>query len=155
MNSHGPNRHAWVSIDLEAIRHNYRLLKKISGGNRLIAVVKADAYGHGATEVTKALPSADAFAVAAVGEAVALRKAGIEQKIIVLGGYIRARELQTCVEYQLDPVIHQQTHLDQLIEHADLDGLQVWVKIDTGMGRLGYAPAAVPEYSNNLDEYRR
>ena len=144
MNSHGPNRHAWVSIDLEAIRHNYRLLKKISGGNRLIAVVKADAYGHGATEVTKALPSADAFAVTAVGEAVALRKAGIEQKIIVLGGYIRARELQTCVEYQLDPVIHQQLHLDQLIEHADLDGLQVWVKVDTGMGRLGYAPAAVP-----------
>ena len=133
MNSHGLNRHAWVSIDLEAIRHNYRLLKKISGGNRLIAVVKADAYGHGATEVTKALPSADAFAVAAVGEAVALRKAGIEQKIIVLGGYIRARELQTCVEYQLDPVIHQQLHLDQLIEYSDLDGLQVWVKVDTGM----------------------
>ena len=144
LNSHGPNRHAWVSIDLEAIRHNYRLLKKLSGDNRLIAVIKADAYGHGASEVAKALPNADAFAVATVGEAVALRKSGISQKIIVLGGYIRPRELQTCVEYQLDPVIYQQIHLDQLINYADLEGLQVWVKIDTGMGRLGYALEAVP-----------
>jgi len=144
LNSHGPNRHAWVSIDLEAIRHNYRLLKKISGDNRLIAVIKADAYGNGASEVAKALPKADAFAVAAVREALALRKAGIEQKIIVLGGYICARELDTCVEYQLDPVIHQQIHLDKLVKHANLKGLQVWVKVDTGMGRLGYAPAAVP-----------
>lgn len=144
MNSHGPNRHAWASIDLEAIRHNYRLLKKLSGDNRLIAVIKADAYGHGASEVAKALPNADAFAVATVEEAVALRKSGISQKIIVLGGYIHPRELQTCVEYQLDPVIYQQIHLDQLINYTDLEGLQVWVKIDTGMGRLGYALKAVP-----------
>ncbi|MCZ6881723.1 MAG: alanine racemase, partial [Gammaproteobacteria bacterium] len=152
MNSHGPNRHAWVRIDLEAIRHNYRLLKKISGDNRLIAVVKADAYGHGAIEVANALSNADAFAVAAVGEALALRKAGIEQKIIVLGGFIRTRELDTCVEYQLDPVIHQQIHLDQLVKHASLKGLQVWVKVDTGMGRLGYAPAAVPGVLEQLGQ---
>ena len=144
MNSHGDNRHAWINIDLEAIRHNYRLLKKISGDNRLIAVIKADAYGHGATEVAKALPNADAFAVAAVGEAVALRNVGVTQKIIVLGGYVRKQELQTCIEYQLDPVIHQQIHLDHLLNHADLNGLQVWVKIDSGMGRLGYALNAVP-----------
>jgi len=152
LNSHGPNRHAWVRIDLEAIRHNYRLLKKISGDNRLIAVVKADAYGHGAIEVANALSNADAFAVAAVGEALALRKAGIEQKIIVLGGFIRTRELDTCVEYQLDPVIHQQIHLDQLVKHASLKGLQVWVKVDTGMGRLGYAPAAVPGVLEQLGQ---
>jgi alanine racemase len=143
LNSHGPNRHAWASIDLEAIRHNYRLLKKLSGDNRLIAVIKADAYGHGASEVAKALPNADAFAVATVEEAVALRKSGIRQKILVLGGYINVKELETCIEYQLDPVIHQHFHIDQLIQHTDLDGLQVWIKIDTGMGRLGYALAAV------------
>lgn len=144
LNSHGANRHARISIDLEAIRHNYRLLKKISGDNRLIAIVKADAYGHGATEVAKTLPNADAFAVSAVGEGVALRKAGVTQKIIVLAGYVGKQELQTCIEYQLDPVIHQQIHLDHLLNHADLSGLQVWVKIDSGMGRLGYALDAVP-----------
>ena len=109
LNSHGANRHARISIDLGAIRHNYRLLKKISGNKSLIAVIKADAYGHGATEVAKALPNADAFAVAAVGEAVALRKAGVTQKIVVLGGYIRNQELQTCIKYQLDPIFRE-TH---------------------------------------------
>jgi alanine racemase len=150
LNSHGPNRHAWVSIDLEAIRHNYRLLKKLSGDSRLIAVIKADAYGHGASEVAKVLPNADAFAVAVVAEAVALRKSGISQKILVLGGYINPEELETCIEYQLDPVIHHQIQADQLVNCADLEGLQVWVKIDTGMGRLGYTLAAVPDVLGQL-----
>lgn len=148
---HGPNRHAQVIIDLESIRHNYRLLKQISGDRRLIAVIKADAYGHGAVEVAKALPQADAFAVAAVGEAVALREAGIEQKILVLGGFIRAQELQTCIDNRLDPVIHQQTHLDCLRNSADLNELQVWVKVDTGMGRLGYPLNAVADVIDQLD----
>ncbi|MFA9420214.1 MAG: alanine racemase [Gammaproteobacteria bacterium] len=150
MNSHGPNRHARVSIDLEAIRHNYRLLKEISGNNQLIAVVKADAYGHGAVEVAKTLPQADAFAVAATGEALALRKAGISQKILVLGGFIRTQELQDCIDHQLDAVIHHQTHLELLKKIPDLGGLQVWVKVDTGMGRLGYALANVPAVIDQL-----
>ena len=102
-------------------------------------MIKADAYGHGAAEVAKALPSADAFAVATLAEAVALRKSGISQKILVLGGYINRKELETCVVYQLDVVIHQQIHIDRLAEFSNLEDLQVWVEIDTGMGRLGYA----------------
>ncbi len=66
LSSHGVNRHPRVIIDLEALRQNYRYLKQTAGGNRLIAVIKADAYGHGAIEVARALPQADAFAVAAV-----------------------------------------------------------------------------------------
>ncbi len=138
LNSHGLNRHSRAIIDLAAIRHNYQLLRQISGGKRLIAVVKADAYGHGAVEVSRALPDADAFAVATVGEAVALREASIKQKILVLGGFIDEEELLTCIQQQLDPVIHQQTHLDHLAQQNDLKGLQLWVKIDTGLGRLGY-----------------
>lgn len=153
MNSHGPNRHSRAIIDLQAIRHNYDLLKDITGGKRLIAVVKADAYGHGAIEVTKALPQADAFAVAAVGEAVALRKAGIDQKILVLGGFVRQQELAQCIEHKLDPVIHQQTHLDMLRQSDDLDGIQVWVKIDSGMGRLGYQPDKVADVLDQLDQF--
>jgi alanine racemase len=138
LNSHGKNRHSRAIIDLQALRENYRLLKKIAGGNRLIAVVKADAYGHGAVEVASALNEADAFAVASVGEAVALRKAGIAQKIVVLGGFISAEELQICIDHALDPVLHQQFHLDCLTAVADLVELEVWLKFDTGMGRLGF-----------------
>ena len=152
MNKHGPNRHSRAIIDLNAIRHNYALLKEVSGNKRLIAVVKADAYGHGAIEVAKSLPHADAFAVAAVGEAVALRQAGIEQKILVLGGFIRPDELVLCIDNQLDPVMHQQIHLDILQQSNDLDGIQVWVKIDTGMGRLGYQPDKVADVLDQLDK---
>ena len=148
---HGPNRHAQVSIDLEAIRHNYHLLRKISGDQRLIAVIKADAYGHGAVEVAKALPQADAFAVAAVGEAIALRKVGIEQKILVLGGFISSQELRSCIDYRLDPVIHQQMHLDCLRDALNLNDLQVWVKVDTGMGRLGYPLNSVVDVVGQID----
>ena len=150
MNSHGSNRHSRAIIDLNAIRHNYALLRRISGDKRLIAVVKADAYGHGAVEVAQALPHADAFAVAAVSEAVALRKAGIQQKILVLGGFIRAEELQICIEHQLDPVIHQFDHLQHLQHSNNLAGLQVWVKVDSGMGRLGYQPGQIGEVLDQL-----
>ncbi len=152
MNSHGPNRHSRAIIDLQAIRHNYDLLKDVTGGKRLIAVVKADAYGHGAIDVTKALPQADAFAVAAVSEAVALRQAGIDQKILVLGGFVRQQELAQCIEHKLDPVIHQQIHLDILRQSDNLDGIQVWVKIDSGMGRLGYQPDKVADVLDQLDQ---
>ena len=154
MNSHGANRHSRAIIDLEALRHNYRYLKEAAGGNRLIAVVKADAYGHGALEVAAALEDADAFAVAAVGEAVALRKAGVTQKIIVMGGFVRAEELQTCIDHSLDPVLHHQFHIDSLRELPDLGDLEVWLKIDTGMGRLGFPQSRAREivdYLTGLD----
>ena len=135
---HGTNRHPRAIIDLEAIRHNYRYLKQVAGDNRVIAVLKADAYGHGACEVAAALKDADAFAVAATGEALALRRSGITQRILVMGGFISADELQVCIEHGLDPVLHHQFHLDCLQAANDLGDLDVWVKIDSGMGRLGF-----------------
>ena len=144
LNSHGANRHPRAIIDLEALRHNYRYLKQQAGGNRLIAVVKADAYGHGAIEITQALPDADAFAVAAVREAVALRAAGIKQKILVIGGFINADELQVCIDNSIDPVLHHPFHLDCLRDHPDLNDLDVWLKVDSGMGRLGFSLQSAP-----------
>ncbi len=105
----------------------------------MIAVVKADAYGHGAVAVARALEAADAFAVAAVGEASALREAGIKQKILVLGGFTTAVELQTCIGLGIDPVLHHQFHLDRLRDGGDLGDLDVWLKVDSGMGRLGFS----------------
>ncbi len=133
------NRHPRAVIDLEALRHNFRYLKQTAGDNRLIAVLKADAYGHGAVEVARTLEQADAFAVAAVGEAIALREAGIRQKILVLGGFTTAVELQTCIGLGIDPVLHHQFHIDRLRDGGDLGGLDVWLKVDSGMGRLGFS----------------
>ena len=139
LNSHGANRHSRAIIDLAALRHNYRYLKQQAGGNHLIAVVKADAYGHGAIEVARALPDADAFAVATVGEALALRDADISQKILVMGGFIDLEELQICVDHALDPVLHDHHHLDCLRDLPQLNDLAVWLKVDSGMGRLGFS----------------
>ncbi len=154
LNSHGPNRHPRAIIDLDAIRHNYRYLKAAAGGNRLIAVVKADAYGHGAAEVARALADeADAFAVAAVGEAVALRHAGVEQKLLVMGGFTSADELRTCIAFRLDPVLHHDFHLERLAAETDLDDLEVWLKIDTGMGRLGFAAEGAQDVLRRLHAF--
>jgi len=140
LNSHGARRHPQVIIDLDALRHNYRYLKQAAGGNRLIAVIKADAYGHGATRVAQALADeADAFAVAAVGEAVALRESGITQKILALGGFVDAAELQSCIDLGIDPVLHHAFHLECLYDSPGLNDLEVWLKVDSGMGRLGFA----------------
>jgi alanine racemase len=152
LNSHGANRHPRAVIDLEALKHNYRYLKQAAGGNRLIAVVKADAYGHGAVEVAHTLDDADAFAVAAVGEALALREAGIEQKILVLGGFTTPVELQACIGLGIDPVLHHPFHLDCLRDGGDLNDLDVWLKIDSGMGRLGFPTDATREVLSRLGD---
>ena len=134
------NRHSRAIIDLQALRHNYRYLKQIAGDNRLIAVVKADAYGHGASEVAEALTDdVDAFAVASVNEGLALRNSGISKKILVLGGFTNETELRVCIEDGLDPVLHHQFHLDCLQADPDLRDMEVWIKIDSGMGRLGFS----------------
>jgi len=152
LNSHGQHRHARISIDLDAIRYNYQKLKTLSGGSQLIAVVKADAYGHGAVQIAKALPNADAFAVAAVGEAVSLRENGITQKILIMGGFINVKELQACIDLRLDPVIHQQFHIDCLRDSLTLNQLQIWLKVDSGMGRLGFPVLAVNDVIVQLEK---
>jgi alanine racemase len=152
LNNHGQYRHSRVSIDLSAIRYNYQKLKTLSGDSQLIAVVKADAYGHGAIQVAKALPNADAFAVAAVGEAVSLRESGITQKILIMGGFISQAELQTCIDLQLDPIIHQQFHIDCLRDNPSLNQIQVWMKVDSGMGRLGFSANSV---NNAIEQLKK
>jgi alanine racemase len=152
LNSHGQNRHSRISIDLAAIRYNYQKLKTLSGGSQLIAVVKADAYGHGAIEIATALPNADAFAVAAVGEAVSLRESGITQKILIMGGFISVAELQSCIDLRLDPVIHQQFHIDCLRDNPALNQIEIWMKVDSGMGRLGFPANTVNNAIEQLEK---
>ncbi len=128
-------------IDLEAIRANYRLAKGLAPGARALAVVKADAYGHGAVMVARALAAeADAFAVACSEEALELREAGIQNRIVLLQGMFHPNELEDLARAALTPVVHNREQLDWLCRARPHRPLEVWLKMDTGMHRLGLAP---------------
>ena len=133
-------RPAQALIDLAALRHNYQLARQCSGGKAL-AVVKADAYGHGAVVCAQALQAeADGFAVACIEEALELRAAGITQPILLLEGFFEASELALIDQHQLWCVVHSLWQLDA-IEQARLSRpLRVWLKLDSGMHRVGLFP---------------
>ena len=145
-------RHSRVIIDLNAIRANYSYLKSTCPQSKVIAVIKADAYGHGAIQVAQALPHADAFAVATTLEAIPLRKAGVTQKIIILGGVINKLEMGHCIDYQLDPVIHQNFQVELLIKSKLTSPLDVWLKFNSGMGRLGFNAVDLVKEINRISD---
>lgn len=124
-------------IDLAALRHNLARARSAAPNSRIMAVVKANAYGHGMLRVAKALGEADALAVARVGEAVALRQAGIHHPLVVLQGCFDREELDQAAAHRLDLVVHQPQQLQLLQEHEIPEPLTLWLKVDTGMHRLG------------------
>jgi len=127
-------------IDTAAIRHNLTRLKSAAAGCPVLAVIKANAYGHGMETVAAVLDDAEAFGVARVGEGVRLRAAGIQKKIVVLEGGSSPDEVRAAIQHGLDIVVHDQAHF-ALLAAADGAGLlTAWLKIDTGMGRLGFRP---------------
>ncbi|OUS26747.1 alanine racemase [Gammaproteobacteria bacterium 45_16_T64] len=132
-------------IDLSALRHNYQLIKQRAPHSQILAVVKADGYGHGLSSIARALNESDGFGVAILEEALLLRAAGITQKIVMLEGALSIEELRQASESRVDVVVHQ---LEQVAE-IELAGtkvfLNVWLKIDTGMHRLGVDPADAEE----------
>ena len=145
------SRPARARVDLDALRHNYLLARELHGG-RVAAVVKANAYGHGAAECARALePVADAFAVAFMAEAMALREAGIRTPILVLEGAFAAAELERASQQGIWMVVHHEEQV-RMIERASINcsRLQVWLKIDTGMRRAGVAPALARVFHERL-----
>ena len=136
-------RPATVTINLDALRHNYRIAQQLSsiGNGQVMAVVKADAYSHGATACATALADiAGGFAVACIEEALELRAAGIQQPILLLEGFFEPAELDKIDQYRLDTVIHHQYQLDALAAHPLDHPVRVWLKMDSGMGRVGFVP---------------
>lgn len=138
-------RAAEAIIDLDALRHNLRTVKTAAHGRCVMAVIKANAYGHGMLDVARALRESDAFAVACLDEAMLLRDGGVTQPIVLLEGYFSADELAVLPPHRLIPVLHH-TYQIELLEHARLTSpLSVWIKIDSGMHRLGFPPARARE----------
>jgi alanine racemase len=137
-----------ASIDQSALAHNYGEAKRLAGGREVIAVVKADAYGHGASPVARRLAAAGcrSFAVTTVEEAAQLRHAGLEQSILVLGGVYDAGEADEAVALGVTPVIQHAGHVALLRKAATERGraVEVQVEVDTGMARTGVSPEEAP-----------
>jgi alanine racemase len=133
--------HAYIAT--AALLANVRRARQAAPGAKVIAVVKADGYGHGIVETARALSSAggsDALAVACLEEALILRGAGLRQPIILLEGFFQADELPLLVEHELETVIHSPHQIEQFCQARLTRRVPLWLKIDTGMHRLGLAP---------------
>lgn len=141
-------------IDAAAIRKNFRRLQRAAAGCRVMAVIKANAYGHGQEYIAKLLPDADALAVARVSEGVRLRTAGITQPIVVLEGCSDADEVSAAIKHNLEIVIHDAAHFELLSSASGRESsagvLRGWLKIDSGMGRLGFEPEDAGECLRRL-----
>jgi len=145
------SRPAWVEIDLSALQANYAAAQVVHGG-RVFAVLKANAYGHGALPCAQALAAqADGFAVAFVEEALPLRAAGITAPILVLEGAFDADDVQQAARHQLWLVVHQASQIALLAQHGDGGApLHAWIKVDSGMHRVGFAPHEVAAVHERL-----
>ncbi len=129
-------------IHLDAIRHNYAYAKQLAPHSQALAVVKANAYGHGAIAVAQTLADcADGFAVACIDEAMELRDAGITQPIVLLEGVFHSNELALVDCAGLSVVIHCQEQLAWLLAARPTRQFNCWIKIDSGMHRVGFAPS--------------
>ncbi|PWV59575.1 alanine racemase [Plasticicumulans acidivorans] len=138
-------RPALAKIDLSALRHNLRRVRECAPAASVFAVVKADAYGHGAARLLPVLEQqADALAVACIEEALALRAAGATQPILLLEGVFAAEELALCAEHGFEISLHDPLHAGWLEAATLARPLKVWVKLDSGMHRLGVRPQALP-----------
>ncbi|HKE95324.1 MAG TPA: alanine racemase, partial [Povalibacter sp.] len=128
-----------ATIDGEALRHNLAAVRRIAPASRVLAVIKANAYGHGIVETARALYPADAFGVARIGEGLALRAAGIRAPILLLEGVFSQDELQRAAAEQFELVIHEFTQVALLEQPGLTHRFVVWIKLNTGMNRLGFA----------------
>ena len=143
-------RPSQFSIDLDALAHNVDELSRLAGSRRKMAVVKANAYGHGALACARVLEhSVDAFAVAITEEAIELREAGIDKPILVLQGPHSSDDLDIISAHSLWPAVSNHHQLTWLIAQTNKPD-QVWLKVDTGMHRLGFDPNDVADARSAL-----
>ena len=144
-------RPAQAIIDLKALRFNYKLAQSIAPESKTMAIIKADAYGHGMLEIAKALAElVPAFGVATIDEALKLRTAGINNPILSLQGAFSSEEIKLAEQHSLWLMIENQQQVDALINSKISSPVKSWLKIDTGMHRLGIKPKLTTETFNQL-----
>ncbi len=137
-------RAAGASIHVDAITRNLARVRELAPGSKVLAIVKADGYGHGLERVIRYLSGADAFGVASIEDAERIRALGLNHRIVLLSGFDEPRDLEIVRELKLDCVLHDHAQLALLAAEANAaarPAISFWVKFDTGMHRLGFAIA--------------
>jgi alanine racemase len=132
-------------IDTAALRSNLETIRARAPGSKVMAVVKADAYGHGLIMTARGLPQTDAFAVARLEEGIILREAGITRPIILLEGVFSAEQLLEAAAHRFELIVHDPLQVALLEAFRGSFRFTVWAKIDTGMNRLGFRPEDFPD----------
>lgn len=153
-----PRRPTWAEIDLNQLAANFKQIKqRVGSAARVMAVVKANAYGHGAVQCARRLAAegADWFGVALPEEAIQLRESGIRQPVLCLAGFWPG-QAAACIQHQLTPVVYRRDMLEALNQAATEAGViaDAHVKIDTGMGRLGVRFDQLADFVSRLDQFR-
>lgn len=134
-------RNTVAHIDLSALRHNLEIVRAMAPNSGVVSVIKADAYGHGVSAAVRALAGTDIFAVSTPEEAVAVRESGWRGRLLSLEGFFDPEGFALARELQLELVVHQREQLEFLRHHGGLENRKLWLKIDTGMNRLGFRAA--------------
>jgi alanine racemase len=125
-------------VDTAALRYNLSRARGIAPGSRVMAVIKANGYGHGLVPVARALAPADGFAVARLDEGLALRAAGLTNPVLLLEGVFSPAQLASAAQQRLDVMVHSIEQLEMLEGRAGGEVVSAWIKLDTGMNRLGF-----------------
>lgn len=143
---------ATASIDRTALINNFNAIKTLAPNTKVMAVLKANAYGHGLVRIAKWLPQADAFGVARIDEALELRAGGVVKPIVLLEGFFNPGDLEIIAVNNFQTIIHNKEQLLALEKCQLNQPIQVWLKIDTGMHRLGINPEQFDDFYRRLQQ---
>lgn len=149
MNSHHLIR---AVVDAAALRHNLRQVRRVAPDSRVMAVIKANAYGHGLVPAAKALAEADGFAVARLEEGLALRNSGLTNRILLLEGVFSADQLAMAARERFELMVHDPEQLQLLEGLSGNEAVTTWIKVDSGMNRLGFR---LEEFAAAYERLRR
>ena len=139
-----------ASIDTAALQHNLSRVRQLAPGANVMAIVKADAYGHDLLISCQALKTADSIGLLELNDAISLKQAGFTQPICLLEGFFEEDEISLIASYQLEPVIHSLWQIEILESYQEKLDLSVWLKIDTGMDLLGFSVVEFKEIMGRL-----
>jgi alanine racemase len=139
-----------ATISQSALKHNLSVVKKFAPKSKVMAVIKANAYGHGLFNVAHALEESDGFAVLGLNEAIDLREAGFTQTILLLEGVFAAAELNIATSYMVDIVVHNLQQVEMLEQTLLIAPVNIHLKMNTGMNRLGFTPEVYAEMFERL-----
>ncbi|MFN3164434.1 MAG: alanine racemase, partial [Pseudohongiellaceae bacterium] len=156
-----PTKRAWATIDPGALRKNLGQVRALCPESKIIPAIKSNAYGHGLVAIARALaesPSnASALAVATLDEALGLSELDLKLPILLLNGFVNGEELSLCLEHGIEPVVHSPYQValleKQFSKEIFGDKRKLWLKLNTGMNRLGMTPKDVEQAYLNLHKY--